>query len=60
VLTSDEEAQLQTTIEMFEVIVQSQPNDFQSWEILKEAYSKLGRDREALNASNGLRKLTSN
>ncbi len=51
VLTSDEEAQLQTTIEMFEVIVQSQPNDFQSWEILKEAYSKLGRDREALNAS---------
>ncbi|MGC8744275.1 MAG: tetratricopeptide repeat protein [Verrucomicrobiia bacterium] len=51
VLTPEEEAQLQTTIEMFEVIVQSQPNDYQSWEILKEAYSKLGREKEALNAS---------
>ncbi|HON06750.1 MAG TPA: hypothetical protein PLW02_01470 [Verrucomicrobiota bacterium] len=51
VLTPEEEAQLQTTIEMFEVIVQSQPDDFQSWEILKEAYSKLGREKEAINAS---------
>ncbi|MGC8828993.1 MAG: tetratricopeptide repeat protein [Verrucomicrobiia bacterium] len=51
VLTPEEEAQLQTTIEMFEVIVQSQPNDYQSWEILKEAYSKLGKEKEALNAS---------
>lgn len=51
ILTPEEEAQLRTTVEMFEIIVQSQPDDFQSWEILKEAYSKLGREQEALNAS---------
>jgi tetratricopeptide (TPR) repeat protein len=51
ILTPEEEAQLKTTIEMFEVIVQAQPDDFQSWEILKEAYSKLGREDDALNAS---------
>src|SRR5690242_18062984 len=42
-LTSNEEAQLLQTIEMFEVITQSQPMDYQSLEILKEAYLKLGR-----------------
>ena len=31
---------------MFEVIVQSQPNDCQSLEILKEAYTKLGREED--------------
>jgi tetratricopeptide (TPR) repeat protein len=46
-----EEAQLLQTIEMFEVIVQSQPNDCQSLEILKEAYSKLGRDQDVINTS---------
>jgi len=46
-----EEAQLQQTIEMFEVIVQSQPTDTQSLEILKEAYSKLGREDEVVNTS---------
>lgn len=51
ILTPEEEAQLKTTVDMFEVIVQSQPDDFQSWEILKEAYSKLGREKDALNAS---------
>jgi lipopolysaccharide biosynthesis regulator YciM len=50
-LKSDEEAQLQQTIEMFEVIVQSQPHDCQSLEILKEAYSKLGREQEVINTS---------
>lgn len=40
--TQGEEAQLLQTIEMFEVIVQSQPNDCQSLEILKEASSKAG------------------
>ncbi|HEY5296789.1 MAG TPA: hypothetical protein VIK59_02590 [Verrucomicrobiae bacterium] len=50
-LNPGEEAQLQQTIEMFEVIVQSQPNDCQSLEILKEAYSKLGRDEEVINTS---------
>jgi hypothetical protein len=42
-LTANEEAQLNQTIEMFEVITQSQPQDYQSLDILKEAYSKLGR-----------------
>jgi tetratricopeptide (TPR) repeat protein len=46
-----EEAQLLQTIEMFEVIVQSQPNDCQSLEILKEAYSKLGREQDLINTS---------
>jgi tetratricopeptide (TPR) repeat protein len=50
-LNPGEEAQLQQTIEMFEVIVQSQPNDCQSLEILKEAYSKLGREAEVINTS---------
>ncbi len=36
---------------MFEVITQSQPHDYQSLEILKEAYSKLGREQEAVNTS---------
>ncbi|HEX7570574.1 MAG TPA: hypothetical protein VF492_08725 [Verrucomicrobiae bacterium] len=39
------------TIEMFEVIVQSQASDTQSLEILKEAYSKLGREDDVINTS---------
>ena len=50
-LNPGEEAQLQQTIEMFEVIVQSQPTDTQSLEILKEAYSKLGREDDVVNTS---------
>src|SRR5271170_449590 len=50
-LNPDEEAQLQQTIEMFEVIVQSQPNDCQSLEILKEAYTKLGREADIIKTS---------
>lgn len=50
-LNSAEEAQLKQTIEMFEVIVQSQPNDCQSLEILKEAYTKLGREQDVINTS---------
>jgi tetratricopeptide (TPR) repeat protein len=50
-LSPGEEAQLQQTIEMFEVIVQSQPNDTQSLEILKEAYSKLGREDDVVNTA---------
>src|SRR3954463_10780874 len=50
-LTNGEESQLEQTIEMFEVITQSQPHDYQSLEILKEAYSKLGRDKEAVTPS---------
>ena len=36
---------------MFEVITQSQPQDYQSLEILKEAYAKLGREKDAINTS---------
>ncbi len=46
-----EETQLLQTIEMFEVIVQSQPHDCQSLEILKEAYMKLGREEEVIRTS---------
>jgi len=48
ILSPSEEAQLAQTIEMFEVITQSQPQDYQSLEILKEAYSKLGREKEVV------------
>jgi len=50
-LSPNEEAQLQQTIEMFEVITQSQPNDCQSLEILKEAYTKMGREQDVINTS---------
>jgi tetratricopeptide (TPR) repeat protein len=50
-LNQAEEAQLKQTIEMFEVIVQSQPNDCQSLEILKEAYTKLGREPDVIRIS---------
>src|SRR6059036_1557021 len=50
-LNPSEEAQLGQTIEMFEVITQSQPHDYQSLEILKEAYSKLGRQKEVISTS---------
>ena len=50
-LSQSEEAQLAQTIEMFEVITQSQPQDYQSLEILKEAYSKLGRETDVIGTS---------
>src|SRR5882757_844675 len=50
-LTPGEEAQLAQTIEMFEVITESQPSDYQSLEILKEAYSKLGREQDVVKTS---------
>ena len=50
-LTANEEAQLLQTIEMFEVITQSQPLDYQSLEILKEAYFKLSRQTEVVDTS---------
>jgi hypothetical protein len=50
-LSPGEEAQLAQTIEMFEVITQSQPHDYQSLEILKEAYSKLSRQNDVISTS---------
>ncbi len=49
---SEEEAQqLQRTVEMFEAITQAQPDDYQSIEILKEAYNNLGRKEDSLRVS---------
>jgi tetratricopeptide (TPR) repeat protein len=50
-LSVHEESQLTQTIEMFEIITQSQPLDYQSLEILKEAYVKLGRQKDVLTSS---------
>src|ERR1700757_4042408 len=50
-LSVNEEAQLAQTIEMFQVITQSQPQDYQSLEILKEAYYKLGREKDVIGTS---------
>jgi len=50
-LNPGEEAQLRQTIEMFEVITQSQPQDYQSLEILKEAYLKLNQNKEVVQTS---------
>ena len=50
-LNPGEESQLLQTIEMFEVITQSQPQDYQSLEILKEAYMKLAREEDVINTS---------
>jgi tetratricopeptide (TPR) repeat protein len=50
-LSQGEETQLLQTIEMFEVITQSQPQDYQSLEILKEAYMKLAREEDVVNTS---------
>ena len=53
-LSAEEEAQLTQTIEMFEVITQGQPQDYQSLEILKEAYVKLGREEGLIGTSKRL------
>lgn len=42
-LPIDEQEQLLQTIEMFEVIIQANPDDYQSLDLLREAYAKLGR-----------------
>src|SRR4051794_23665768 len=39
---------------MFEAITQTQPDDYQSLEILKEAYQKIGRHDDSLKASRRL------
>ena len=47
-------SQIVQTIEMFEVITQTQPDDYQSLEILKEAYHKIGKPEESLRISRRL------
>jgi tetratricopeptide (TPR) repeat protein len=53
-LSAEEHSQFLQTIEMFEAITQTQPEDYQSLEILKEAYTKIGRHDDALKASRKL------
>jgi len=53
-LSAEEHSQILQTIEMFEAITQTQPDDYQSLEILKEAYTKIGRHDDALKASRKL------
>jgi tetratricopeptide (TPR) repeat protein len=53
-LSEEEHNQIVQTIEMFEAITQTQPDDYQSLEILKEAYSKVGKHEEALRVSRRL------
>jgi hypothetical protein len=53
-ITEEEIQQLLRTVEMFEAITDSQPEDYQSFEILKEAYNKLGRQADSLRISKKL------
>lgn len=53
-LSDEERSQILQTIEMFEVITQTQPDDYQSLRILKEAYQKLNKIEEALRVSRRL------
>src|SRR5256714_11812066 len=53
-LSAEEHNQIVQTIEMFEAITQTQPDDYQSLEILKEAYNKVGKHDEALKVSRRL------
>ena len=53
-LSDEERSQILQTIEMFEVITQTQQDDYQSLEILKVAYQKLGKTEEALRVSRRL------
>ncbi len=53
-LSEEEHSQIVQTIEMFEVILQTQPDDYQSLEILKEAYAKVGRTTDSLKTSRRL------
>jgi tetratricopeptide (TPR) repeat protein len=53
-LSEEEHNQIVQTIEMFEAITRTQPEDYQSLEILKEAYGKLGKQDEASRVSRRL------
>ena len=53
-LSEEEHSQIVQTIEMFEVIIQTQPDDYQSLEILKDAYQKVGKPEESLRISRKL------
>jgi tetratricopeptide (TPR) repeat protein len=52
--SEEEHNQIAQTIEMFEAITQTQPDDYQSLEILKEAYGKIGKHDDSLRVSRRL------
>ena len=47
-LSEEEHNQIVQTIEMFEAITQTHPDDSQSLEILKEAYAKIGKPEQSV------------
>ena len=53
-ISTEEQEQIRQTIEMFEVITQANPQDTQSLEILKEAYGRVGQQKESLAVSRRL------
>jgi tetratricopeptide (TPR) repeat protein len=53
-LSEEERNQIGQTIEMFEAITQTQPDDYQSLRILKEAYQKLNQAEDTLRISRRL------
>jgi tetratricopeptide (TPR) repeat protein len=53
-LSSEEQEQILQTIEMFEVITQANPQDCQSMDILKDAYQRVGKLKEALSVARKL------
>jgi hypothetical protein len=53
-LSDEEHNQIVQTIEMFEAIAQTQPDDYHSLEILKDAYGKIGKHDDALRVSRRL------
>jgi len=53
-ISDEEREQILQTIQMFEMITQTQPDDYQSYDVLKEAYLKLGRHEEASHAARKL------
>ena len=53
-LSEEEHSQIVQTIEMFEVITQTQPDDYQSLEILKDVYNKIAKPAESLRISRKL------
>jgi len=53
-LSSEEQEQILQTIEMFEVITQANPQDCQSMDILKDAYQRVGEQKEALSVARRL------
>src|ERR1043165_8001236 len=53
-ISPEEHEQILQTIEMFEVIVQANPQDTQSLEILKDAYLRIGLKKEMIAAARKL------